>query len=422
MKLSEIREYIGNILDYQPNITTYNAQLNDVINDQYYKLFTEKPFVFAQKEQIIVARKDVDVTGLTITGTSVYAATAMFDSTMAGNIFAVGESEYEIAWVVSSTQIYLTTAFSGTSVSSGTIRYRYLDMPSDMVEIVQVLKRAMQLSPTEPGRLIPVTRYEDEYYNLPLNEVNLPNYWIQYDDYTLLPPKAPNITEYSTIGGKGNRTLEFALTYVYAGRESALSPSTTLTLTDTEIATWTPVARPNTSGRYYKLYCRNPDFSNKWFHIPELSGGVASIYSPTYSTATNFEVKASDFDDNFILTYGTHNQADGNYQRIRLYPRQDLNYDMTVRYMYRPKRLLDSEDTPEFPSAHHQILAYMALREIFIKHDNNAQAELYAKKSAQEMLKMEQRYLNNIAKRYVKRYMQPTTLDPVPLYAPLKKV
>ena len=39
MKLSEIRSYIGNILDYQPDITTYKQQLDAVINEQYFRLF-----------------------------------------------------------------------------------------------------------------------------------------------------------------------------------------------------------------------------------------------------------------------------------------------------------------------------------------------------------------------------------------------
>ena len=50
MNLAEIREYIGNILDYQPEITTYQKQLDNVINEQYFRLFNAKPYTFAQKE------------------------------------------------------------------------------------------------------------------------------------------------------------------------------------------------------------------------------------------------------------------------------------------------------------------------------------------------------------------------------------
>ena len=87
--------------------------------------------------------------------------------------------------------------------------------------------------------------------------------------------------------------------------------------------------------------------------------------------------------------------------------------------MYRPKRLIDDADTPELPSANHQVLAYMSLRDIFIKHDNNAQAAMYDRKVAQEMLKIEQRYLTSIAKRYIKQFMPPNRTGSVPLYTPL---
>jgi hypothetical protein len=35
------------------------------------------------------------------------------------------------------------------------------------------------------------------------------------------------------------------------------------------------------------------------------------------------------------------------------------------------------------------------------------------------MLKIEQRYLNSIAKRYIKQFMEGGRTDPVPLYTPL---
>ena len=56
MNLADIRQYVGNILDYQPDITTYKQQLDNVINEQYFRLFNSKPFTFAQKEVLLKAR------------------------------------------------------------------------------------------------------------------------------------------------------------------------------------------------------------------------------------------------------------------------------------------------------------------------------------------------------------------------------
>ena len=168
MKLSEIRSYIGNILDYQPDITTYKQQLDAVINEQYFRLFTEKPFTFAQKEAVITARKDDTLTAIavanganTLTDT---AAANQFQSYMEGQVIDLDNVEYTIAWVATANLAYLTSNYEGTNatLATVTVKHRYLDLAQDTVEIMQVLKRAMTLTPQEPGRMIPLTRYEDE--------------------------------------------------------------------------------------------------------------------------------------------------------------------------------------------------------------------------------------------------------------------
>lgn len=427
MKLSEIRSYIGNILDYQPNITSYQNQLTDVINENYFRLFAEKPFTFAQKQLLISANKDVDLTSIGVTNGSpnITNGTAQFTSAMPGQVITLDDVEYTISWVATSNLAYLTSNYTGSTatLAAATVKNRFIDMSQDCVEIMQVLKRSMQMTPAEPGRMVPVTRYEDEYWNLPLNEVNIPRYWVPADDYSLIPPKAPTIAITTSGAGRGARTLEFAVSYVFAGRESALSPVTSVTLTDGQFPSITISTLPNTSGMYRKVYVRCTGAGiNKFYNIPEETSGTALYeFLPTSTGTFSYAsiTSLSNFNDSFELTYTAYSGVDGNYQRVRMYPRQDQNYELTVRYMYRPKRLIDDADTPEFPSAHHHVLAYMSLRDIFIKHDNNAQAALYDRKVAQEMLKIEQRYLTSIAKRHIKRFMGPNRLDPVPLYTPL---
>jgi len=423
MKLSEIREYIGNILDYQPSITSYQNQLNDIINENYFKLFSEKPFTFAQKQVLINANADVSISiGVTQNSASITSTGNLFVDSMAGQVIDIDDVEYTIAWVAGTGQAYLTSNYTAsTGTVSATVKFRYLDMPQDCVEIMQVLKRSMQMTPAEPGRMVPVTRYEDEYWNLPLNEVNIPNYWVPFDDYSLVPPKAPTITITTSGAGRGARTLEFAVSYVFAGRESALSPVTSVTLTDGQFPSITISTIPNVSGLKRRVYVRCTEAGiNKFYNIPE-AGAALTEFLPTstgtfsYDTITNL----SAFTDSFELLYAAYDGVDGNVQRIRMYPRQDQDYELTVRYMYRPKKLIDDADTPEFPSASHHVLAYMSLRDVFIKHNNEQQAALYDRKVAQEMLKIEQRYLNSIAKRYIKRFMDGGRTDPVPLYTPL---
>ena len=95
-------------------------------------------------------------------------------------------------------------------------------------------------------------------------------------------------------------------------------------------------------------------------------------------------------------------EVDGNYQRFRLYPRQSTDTEVVVRYQYRPMMLIEDTDAPEYPASHHQYLAYRALSDLYVKHDNIPQHKIYLDKAETEMLKMEQRYLTEISRRWVK--------------------
>ena len=69
MNLREIREYIANITDYDPNVNKdYSAQVDNVINETYRMLFSEKPFTFAQKEVKIPIYTDAEYTASGVTG------------------------------------------------------------------------------------------------------------------------------------------------------------------------------------------------------------------------------------------------------------------------------------------------------------------------------------------------------------------
>ena len=93
---------------------------------------------------------------------------------------------------------------------------------------------------------------------------------------------------------------------------------------------------------------------------------------------------------------------------------------MTVRYMYKPPRLVEDHDTPEFPNAHHLVLAYMALEQIYMKTDNLTQSNMYRMKADSEVVKMEKRYLTQAPKRWVKQFMPDGRTDAQPIYTALR--
>ena len=419
MRLVDLRDMVANIVDYDPSVEAYSNQITDLLNDAYYRLFSEKPFTFAQKEEIVVARGDVSETA---NAAALGATIITFPGIPArdyweGQIIEIDGTEYTIAWRLNDATIYLTTPL--TAVFAGgtiTVKFRYLDMPQDCVALMNVAKRSMTLTPQEPGMFTALARYEDEYYNLPLDEVKLPHYLIPADEFHVTTPRSVG-----AIAGAGAPTtataVGIAMSYVFAGRESALSTATSATLSTINFTVAFDLL-PDTSGYYRKIYIRNTTSGYKGYRaIPSDPLGTPTyLIAPQANTAT---YALPDFDSAFEFGSKPYTASDGTTQRIRLYPRQDKDYNITVRYMYRPNPMVDDNDTPEFPSASHQILGYMALKEIFVKLDNLPQANLYERKAAQEMIRLEQRYLTQIPRRFIKRGMVDGRLSPLPLYTPL---
>jgi hypothetical protein len=416
MRLVDLRDMVANIVDYDPSVDTYRNQITNLLNDAYYSLFSTKPFTFAQKEEIVKAYADVSIT--VNTGNPVTAELTYTLGTVPyhweGQIIEIEGVEYTIAWVRAGS-MFLTeipTVLSVSTAYSGKVKFRYLDLPQDCIAIMNVAKRSMTLTPQEPGMFTALARYEDEYYNLPLDEVNLPHYWIPADEYHVVSPKSVGAISTSGVAAP-TAAIEIAMSYVFAGRESALSTATSLTV-DKAVITILFDVLPNDSGYYRKIYIKNAASGYKGFRA--IPTGTTYLVDPTSNTK-NYNTPS--FDSAFEFGSTPYTESDGTRQRIKLYPRQDKDYNITVRYMYRPKPLVNDNDTPELPSSSHQMLAYMALKEIFVKLDNLPQANLYERKAAQEMIKLEQRYLTQIPRRFVKRGMVDGRLSPLPLYTPL---
>tara|TARA_R100000655_G_scaffold1491_1_gene5685 strand:- start:2977 stop:4251 length:1275 start_codon:yes stop_codon:yes gene_type:complete len=423
MRLVDLRNMIANIVDYDPAVDTYRQQITDLINDAYYRLYTEKQFTFAQKETIVKAYKDIEV-NVTSPGTTTaqltFAAVTPAPTHWEGQVIEVDGVEYEIAWVQNTTTLWLTTdtpSYATATTFAAKIKFRYLDLPSDCVAIMNVVKRSMTLTPQEPGMFTAIARYEDEYYNLPLDEVNLPNFWVPYDEYHVSTPRSVLSVAASGASSGPSKTINVSMSYVYAGRESALSASTSLT-TDKPDLDVTFTVLPNRTGYYRKIYVSNPAAGWKGERALYVTGTTRNLTAVDQAGAS---FKIDNFTDAFEFNTEPYTAIDGNTQRIRLYPRQDQDYDITVRYMFRPQPLVNDNDTPEMPSSSHHILAYMALRELFVKLDNLPQANMYERKVAQEMVKLEQRYLTQIPRRFVKRGMLDGVVNPLPLYTPLTR-
>lgn len=435
MNLREIRQYIANIIDYDPSSNKdYSKQIDDVINHHYRMLFSTKEFTFAQRERKVMVYTDVTVsatgtynssTGLTTIGTGFVATVPTWAE---GNIIEIDGTEYDVLYnnPVFNNECYVVGNVSWSGSKEVRFKQRYVRLPIDCVALLQVGRRSMEIAPTDVGRFIPLTRFEDEYYNLPLDEVNIPNYWIMQDDFMLTAPTvAPTVSVSVTTPGQGVRTVRVAQTYVQYGKngkisevESGLSSFTNaITLADDEILNVTYPSLPSTkpyARRIYIIDASDTPYFEGVYRVDETQAGFSGSQTTTFTLA--------DFENGtFVLDNLRYEYAEGYRQTIRLYPRQNEDFELSCRYIYIPARLQEDTDTPELPPSHHLVLAYACLMDVLTKHDNNTLAGIYRRKYEGEVVKLEQRFLTQKPRRFVKGFMKESGVDTVPMWTPLRR-
>jgi len=407
MDLQALRDYATNVLDYDATANpTYKNQLDRLLTDAYERIWSEKPWQFAQRDILQVARPDDVVSiGATNGSPNLTHTGDLLVGVMDGQIIEIDGVEYTIAYVRNGTFAYLTTPFLGATGAYPTAKviYRYLDLPADCQMVMNVAHRTNAITPEDPGMMVALTRYEDEYYNLALGEVGVPRYWVPQDPVTIPAPlTASGVATVGAPPGRGVRTLEVAMANEWAYRSSGLSQTTTVTLSDTEELTLTPALIPNTTGLYRVYYLRSPDLGlYAWRKVTDTAGvtAVNPVGGVTLTPDTSVGFLTG---QTYALSFPRYQEDGGMRERYRLYPRQAEELPYTVRYLARPRPLVEATDTPDIPAAHRVIIAYRALVQLLMKSDNASESALYEKRYDGELLKMERRYLIDAARRIVK--------------------
>lgn len=411
--LRELREFVANILDYSPTNPVYAKQVDALINEADRSICQEKPFTFINKVVDVEVYKDVPFTGLGFTnGTQVVTgAPNSFLAWMAGQELEVTLTTgdvvtFTITNVVSDTDLRIDADFTAATGSyASVVINRYIDLPGDCTSVLGVARRTQARTPNDPGLLDNLTRYEDEWWNLPLGEINLPIYWIWYDAFHLRGPRVNFTLTTAAAVGRGVRTVDFCSTLVFAGRESAPGDVVTLTATDTQDFVLTPLAQTTNSGLYKRYYWRSPTAGfHAWRLLDDpLTPGAKMELVPTDVAARTIALSVNTLATNETLFNGERmRNPDGFTQRIRLYPRQDKDYTFQVRYMVRHLPMQEDNDVSLIPPAHRMVIAYRALADVLFKHDNPTQAEIYKRKYDVELLQLERRYLISTSRRIVK--------------------
>jgi len=159
----------------------------------------------------------------------------------------------------------------------------------------------------------------------------------------------------------------------------------------------------------------------------EITVGTQAIIPGMPGVTTNTDpIRVDDEANSFTLQFldqispgnKRYVEWDGSHPRIRPYPRpigQDEFYvhsagggvpvfnanperqfrQWELRYYRKCKELGLATDSPEMPYEFHQLIVYKALMDIFGRHDNLAQAEVYGKRYQKEIERLEKRYVQH---------------------------
>ena len=444
MNLKQMREYVANILDYNPQIKQYKDEVDNVLNQVYVTHFMERPWEYAQKELDINIYADRTSSWLTWTrGVRIATPADNIENEMiapfqifeplASGADITANKEYKIlARHDSAGSAYATLTDPAkpleynqvsdtlpnnltTETISGKLKHRHIVLPPDLVDVLSVGLRGRQSGFRQP--FFNIARYEDEKMGLDLDEVAVPTNFIQTDNIHIPAPRV-KATLYN-MGGGGNLTItagyyEVAYTFVlktgspsrgifdlesapiFCGEQywdAGIKLGVTgLEQTDVLVGNLpTEVFR----GLRKKVYVKTPDVDH---YVLVSNTTLAEDQGNTTSILPNGIDFSSPLRFQSLPKLLEHS---GDYQTFRLYPRQDADYVAKLRYMFRPAELRDDQDAPAMPTETHLFLCYGAIAELFNKHNNTGQAQIYEQKAKKELMKIENRFLTQKSKSHI---------------------
>jgi hypothetical protein len=429
VNLSQMLSMAGSILDYSPDVPSYRAELRRFINQAYKELFSNDVWLFAQREDHLTIYPDLSIEGLSIViGADGNAqlqdplSRALFRPRMAGYIIEFTASggpvaapfELQVRIVMDGNNLVLEdkngrdvsgASYAGTGMNV-TIKQRYIDMPLDCVDVLSV---TLRYPSQERQPFYNLTRWEDEAWMLNMDLIARPTNFVLAED-VIVP--APVITPVLNNLGAVANTVPVAgdwdVVYVHSlgERLSAPSPnSTVVTFTATDgmsVSGMQNNGSDDSTGLQKKVYVRSPD-SDAFYEVqtPQVKESVTTTGSPNgLAISTSYQ-----------LSQYRMPEHEGIYKRIRMYPRQDEELTITVRYLARPFRLLDDGDIPMFPPEYHQLLVFRCCEQLFIKHGNGPLAELYRERAEAVLARMQKRYKTTRSQMMVKgNFTQSTTM------------
>ena len=397
--LSAIIQAIKDELSYDPKSKAYYNSLARRIQRTYEEVLDCEPWLFSQKTATVslfktitgaAARKvtaDISVNARKVDAVA-GLVTVTFDEGVVGGLFVdSGGTEHRIIGRnAAGTAIYLGSSLSA-DISSGagnqeswSIRFDRVVLPADCKEALGIMDRGSD----GLGRIVYVTRRQEETAWLDKDNSSHPHFYIEDDMLTVSPPTEKPTVAATTGGDLPVRTYEYCYTISYAGRESAPSPPAQVTTTasnDRVQVTSLEDVRFRVGGSLYDsgilrhIYRRDVTNDGAWIRVGTVLAATTS--TPFFS------------DDNLLPSYAgdreglIHLNIPSVWQTIRPWQTPDADRTWTVRYRYEPPPLVADNATSILPRPYHSLLTYRVLADLL---------------SGGESAKFERRYLDLLQK------------------------
>ena len=431
MNLADLRAYVGNLLDYDPTNSTYDGQLDALLNDAQTRLLTDRAWMFCQREGEVTVPTD-STSSFAVVGGSATVAGAGFpvsgSTVVPGSSWEGGkvtitdanglEGDYTVRYVASANQLFLDRDFEGTTGTYAvTITQREVYLGGDTATIMMV----NDLDTGTPTPQFQLSKYQRDYSRLSRTLLGTPEAYLPSEGARVTAPrKARGVTVTTPGAGRGVRTLNVYMCNVLgpgaytpesygpgvsAGLESSLSAVLSITLQDNEELALAPETVPSSTGLYRRYYFTAPALG---INAPQRlrhdgSGGITAntdTVAPPGGVTLVPDTRVSILEGQAFQSASIRYQdANGVYPSFQLYPHPSADTSMGVRRLVAPRPMREDTDIPLVPAAFAQAIAYAALEQVTLKHDNAALSNVYQRKRTTLTREMEARYLGQPPRR-----------------------
>lgn len=260
MNLKDIRNMIGSIVDYDPQVDSYKSEVNRIVNEVYDDLFGMHPWQWSQAEVDQYTVPDVNLGTVNLTTSTVIPIKFIANTanlltyrhegsilTLTGCPDTRDNGEYIIDkcdFDGGNNLTYVSKLSKNANKISGwhqagqataVALQRYLPLPADCNEPLSIGVRNQAESGTDGFRhFYQLTKRMDEELNLRLDIVGQPTEWIPYSQF---PEKVLTVADFAPFPGDlvvssiptglgtpwPEGTYEFKFCYVFRGQEGPLS-------------------------------------------------------------------------------------------------------------------------------------------------------------------------------------------------------